>query len=161
MWTLLHTWFPMSGLLKYFKPLSRSTLPDQNGKFSRTAPSNSITVANQEASTILVVAGGNNCKDSAQSIATSSTTRGPYAKFTPKQKATVGNYAVSNGTSATLWHFKTEFPELKWSTVNNWKNAIIKNKRVINRDEESVVVELVGKKRVAMPTRLLRTLHCP
>ena len=39
---------------------------------------------------------------------------------------------------------------MKWSTVNDWKNAIIKHKRVvgINRDEEPVdVVELVGKKR--------------
>ena len=55
---------------------------------------------------------------------------------------------MSNGTSATLRRFKTKFPELKWSTVNDWKNAIIKNKRVINRDEESSdVVELVGKKR--------------
>ena len=39
----------------------------------------------------------------------SSTTRAPYAKFNPKQTTTVGNYAVSNGTSAALQCFKTEF----------------------------------------------------
>ena len=33
-------------------------------------------------------------------------------KFNPKQTATIGNYAVSNGTSVALWRFKTEFPEL-------------------------------------------------
>ena len=97
------------GLFKYFKPLSRSSLPDPNGKLSRTIPSSSIAAANQEVSQILA-AGGDKDPQSA-----SSTTRAPYAKFTPKQKATVGNYAVSNGTSAALWRFKTEFPGLKWS----------------------------------------------
>ena len=89
-------------------------------------------------------------KDPKSASSTTRAVRAPYAKFNPKQKATVGNYAVSNGTSAALRCFKTKFPKLKWSTVNDWKNTIIKHKRVagINRDEEPIdVVELVGKKR--------------
>jgi len=34
-------------------------------------------------------------------------------------KATIANYAVSHGTAAAIKHFKDEFPNLKWSTVNN------------------------------------------
>ena len=98
--------------------------------------SSSIAAANQEVSINLAAAGGNNCKDSAQSIATSSTTRRPYAKFTPKQKAIVGNYAVSNGTSAALW----EFPELKWSTVNDWKSAIIKKELLLSTEMRNPVM---------------------
>ena len=53
------------------------------------------------------------------------------------------------GPSAALSYFKKDFPALKWSTVNNWKNAIIMQKRILaSWDRQTVdVVELVGKKR--------------
>ena len=78
-------------------------------------------------------------------------TRENYAKFTPKQKAAVGNYAVLHGTSAALHHFKTEFPELKCSTANDW---IIKQKKikVSQGQEPAEVAELVGKSRGRPPT---------
>ena len=46
-----------------------------------------------------------------------------------------------------LRHFKTEFPELKWSTINDWKDAIVKQKRfATSRDKEPVdVVELTNR----------------
>ena len=87
---------------KYFKPLSkRSSLPSPNSELSCVIPSSSIATANQEVSKVLPAV-------------SAPVTRGNYAKFTPKQKAAVGNYAVLHGTSAVLRHFKTEFPELKW-----------------------------------------------
>ena len=61
----------------------------------------------------------------AQSVSSGMRARGSYAKFTPKQKATVDNYAVLHGTSAALRHFKTE---LRWLTINDWKDAIVKQK---------------------------------
>ena len=102
----------------YFKPLlKRSSLPSPNGELSHIIPSSSIAAANQEVSKVL-------------SAISAPVTRGNYAKFTPKQKAAVGNYAVLHGTSAALRHFKTEFPELKWYTANYWKNAVIKQKKI-------------------------------
>ena len=54
-----------------------------------------------------------------------------------------------HGPSAALQYFKKDFPALKWSTVNNWKNAIIMQKRIdASWDRQAVdVVELVDKKR--------------
>ena len=40
-------------LFKYFKPVSKSSLPSPNGKLSRTAPSSCIAAANQEVSKLL------------------------------------------------------------------------------------------------------------
>ena len=44
-----------------------------------------------------------------------------------------------HGTSAALHHFKKEFPELKWSTANDWKNAVIKQKMIeASREQKQV-----------------------
>ena len=50
--------------------------------------------------------------------------RGPYKKYTATEKAKIGNYALQNGTTAALRHFRMNFPDLKWTTVNDWKVAI-------------------------------------
>ena len=54
-----------------------------------------------------------------------------------------------HGISTALNHFKKEFPELKWSTANDWKNAVIKQKKInASRGQEPAqVTELVGKNR--------------
>ena len=52
-----------------------------------------------------------------------------------------------HGTSAALRHFKAEYPDLKWSSVNDWKAAIIRKKRVSHVQSDEPVVELVDKKR--------------
>ena len=85
-------------LFKYFKPLSKSSLPSPDGQLSRTVPSSSIAAANQEVLKLLPLP---TVKDSpAQSVSSGTQARGTYTKFTLKQKATVGNYAVLHGTSA-------------------------------------------------------------
>ena len=38
--------------------------------------------------------------------ALSPTQKGTYAILTPKQRATIENYAILHGTSTALWHFK-------------------------------------------------------
>ena len=52
--------------------------------------------------------------------------RGPYKKYTSKERAEVANYATLHGTSAAIRHFKARFPDFKWTTVNDWKEAMIK-----------------------------------
>ena len=41
------------------------------------------------------------------------TKRGPYVKLSSKNKARIGNYAVTHGTSAAIRHLENEFPSLK------------------------------------------------
>ena len=106
----------MMTLYRYFKPTkpsSGSQLPEPDGQLSMTVPSTSIVAANQEVSKVLAT----------EKSASGSEQRGirTYAKYTPKQKATIGNYSILHGTSAALRYFKTKFPDLKWSTVNDWK----------------------------------------
>ena len=130
----------MTGLYKYFKPTkpsSGSQLPEPDGHLSITVPSTSIVAANQEVSKVLAT----------EKSASRSKQRGTYAKYTPKQKATIGNYSILHGTNAALRYFKAEFPDLKWSTVNDWKVAIIRKKRVADVQNDKPVVELVEKKR--------------
>ena len=80
-----------SSLFKYFKPLSKSSLPSPDGQLSRAVPSSSIATANQEVSKLLPLP--RTVKDlPAQSVSSGTRARGTYAKFTPKQKATVGYY---------------------------------------------------------------------
>ena len=133
----------MTGLYKYFKPTkpsSGSQLPEPDGHLSITVPSTSIVAANQEVSKVLAT-------EKSASGSSGSKQRGTYAKYTPKQKATIGNYSILHGTSAALRYFKAEFPDLKWSTVNDWKVAIIRKKRVADVQNDKPVVELVEKKR--------------
>ena len=69
--------------------------------------------------------------------------RGAYQKYALKDKATISNYAVIHGTSATLCHFKNKFPDLKYTTLCEWRKAII----VKTRKDHEVVTELEDKKR--------------
>ena len=48
-----------------------------------------------------------------------------YVKLSSEDKAWIGNYAVTYGTSAAIRHFQTEFPYyLKWTMVNDQKTAM-------------------------------------
>ena len=132
--------FMMTGLYKYFKPTkpsSGSQLPEPDGQLSMIVPSTSIVAMNQEVSKVLPT----------EKSASGSKQLGMYAKYTPKQKAKIGNYSILHGTSAALRYFKAEFPDLKWSTVNDWKVAIIRKKRVVDVQNDEPVVELGEKKR--------------
>ena len=52
---------------------------------------------------------------------------------------------VQHGTSAALRLFKDHFPELKWSTVNDWKKAMVKATK--NSGEDSCSRRKETKKR--------------
>ena len=126
-------------LFKYFKSSSskKVVLPCPNGPLSHEVPSTVISAANKEVEEVMAT-----CTDSVKKK------RGAYQKFTPKQKATIGNYALLNGTSAALRHFIKEFPDLKYTTVCNWRKAVSTQQK---KQHESVT-ELHGKKRGRPPT---------
>ena len=83
---------------------------------AKIVPSSSIQAANEAVQAILpdgtAAAGPKPSKNSKK--------RGTYMKYSPKEKARIGNYAVQHGTSAALRHYNTDFPNLKWTTVNDW-----------------------------------------
>ena len=121
----------MKSLYHYFR--SDSPLPSPNGPLSREVPAGAISEANKEVTKVLKNSEG---QDGVKS-------RGTYQKYTPKDKATIGNYAVMHGTSAALRHFKTKFPDLKYTTVCEWRKAIVAKTR---KDHEAVT-ELAEQKR--------------
>ena len=112
-------------LYNYFKPAS--VLPPPDGPLSKIVPSSSIQAANEAVQAILpdgtAAAGPKPSKNSKK--------RGTCMKYSPKEKARIGNYAVQHGTSAALRHYNKDFPNLKWTTVNDWKEAIIKGARYL------------------------------
>ena len=74
--------------------------------------------------------------------------RGCYQKFTPQQKAIIGNYALINGPSAAVCQYVGEFPGLRYTTVCDWRKEI----SIQQRREHETVTELHGKKRGRPPT---------
>ena len=71
--------------------------------------------------------------------------RGPYKKYTATEKAKIGNYALQNGTTAALRHFRKDYRDLKWTTVNDWKVAI--ERKMKEEKLKGTVMQLEGKKR--------------
>ena len=69
--------------------------------------------------------------------------RGIYQKYSGKDKARIGNYAAVNGMSAAIHHFEKEFPDLKYTTVCEWKNAVA----ALTRKSHETVTTMEEKKR--------------
>ena len=103
----------MKSLYHYFK--SNSPLPSPNGPLSREVPAIAISKANKEVTKVLKDSEG---KDGVKS-------RGTYQKYTSKDKVMIGNYAVMHGTSAAPRHFNNKFPDLKYTTVCEWRKVIV------------------------------------
>jgi tellurite resistance protein len=138
-------------LYNYFKPAS--VLPTPDGPLSKIVPSSSIRAANEAVQAILPAG-------TATKPSKNSKKRGTYQKYSPKEKARIGNYAVQHGTSAALRHYSKDFPDLKWTTVNDWRQAIIQK---IKKDQSKgvkckPVEELEGKKR-GRPSTLSEELN--
>ena len=49
--------------------------------------------------------------------------RGKYTVHTAESRAKIGKYALENGNERARVHFKTQFPNLKESTIRNFKKA--------------------------------------
>ena len=133
-------------LFKFFKVTSSSpqvVLPSPDGPpaLLREVPSTAISAANEEVEKAIVN----------QSEGSITKKRGCYQKFTPQQKAIIGNYALINGPSAAIRQYVREFPGLRYTrytTVCDWRKAI----SIQQRREHDTVTELHGKKRERPPT---------
>ncbi len=75
-------------LWRYFG--KESSLPDPSGLLARSIPKSSILAANSEVRGLL------------NEPNPPTSTRGPYAKFSPKQKAMVGKFAAENGVTVAI-----------------------------------------------------------
>ena len=126
----------MKSLYQYFR--KESPLPSPNGPLSREVPAGAISEANKEVTKVLK---DSEDKDGGKSRGTGS--RGTHQRYTPKDKATIGNYAAMHGTSAALRHFKSKFPDLKYTTICEWRKAIVAK----TRKDHEVVTELEERKR--------------
>jgi len=70
--------------------------------------------------------------------------RGCYQRYDGKQKAAIGNYALIHGTNAALCYYKSQFPNLKYTTICEWKSAVSEEQE---KNSHQPVTELHGKKR--------------
>lgn len=120
-------------LFQFFKASSKSpqvALPSPNGPLSREIPSTAICEANKEVEKTL------KNEDTKK--------RGCYQRYDGKQKAAIGNYALVHGTSVALRHYLSQFPNLKYTTICEWKTAVAGE---LKKDPHQPVMELHGKKR--------------
>ena len=122
-------------LFKYFK--RSSPLPSPSGPLSREIPSTAISAANDEVSKVL------QAQRTTDKIGKEAKQRGSYQKYSDTERATIGNYAQMHGPTAALRHFKTQYPDLKYTTVCEWKKAIDAEQKKTQRP----VMELKSKKR--------------
>ena len=113
-----------------------SVLPSPTGPLSKEVPATAITAANKEVMKCL--------KHSEDEKGVKK--RGTYQKYSGKDKARIGNYAAANGTSAAIHHFEKEFPDLKYTTVCEWKNAVA----ALTRTFHETVTMIEEKKRPSM-----------
>ena len=78
-------------ILRYYKPrfTESSGLPSPSGPFSTTIPPAAIASANQEVEVVL------------NDVAAKSK-RGPYRKYTPRERADIGKFGVKNGLQVAV-----------------------------------------------------------
>ena len=135
-------------LLAYFKKSnpSKAVLPSPTGPLSLQMPSSCIEAANKCVAEELE-------RTSAESV-TKSTKRGTYQKYTPKEKAEISSYAIMHGTTATIRHFKDRFPELKWTTVNDWKKAMMVATKKAAKSGNPMQIDKLEEKKRGRPSLL-------
>ena len=131
-----------NNLFKYFK--REASLPSLSGPLSQKMPSSMIQAANDSVSSVVSTAGdGSDGKK-----------RGPYVKLSSEDKARIANYAVTHGTSAAIRHFQTEFPYLKWTTVNDWKTAMTAKMKQAHSSGKFEPIKLLEGKKTGRPSAL-------
>ena len=83
-----------------------------------------------------------------KSSPSSSQRRGTYTKYTTEQKAQIGKRAAEEGVVSTIRYYAKRYPNLKESSVRDWRNAYtLELKKRRGEGDESAVMELPEKKR--------------
>ena len=131
------TWYVdrAMALCRYFKPLDAGTVPDPSRPLSAHVSPGAI----KDAEAVRYVSQG------------SSKLRGKYAKLTPEQKASIGEYASLHGNQAAIHRFSKQLGvEMKPTSVQTWKGkylAEISRKRKAGETSDLSVKSLPVKKR--------------
>jgi len=81
-----------NNLFNYFKREREFSLPSPSGHLSHTMPSSMIQATNDSVLSVVSTAEENGCHDGKK--------QGPNVKLSSKDKAQIGNYVVTYGTSA-------------------------------------------------------------
>ena len=139
-------------LLAYFKKSkpSKDILPSPTGPLSLTIQSSCIEAANKRVAEELQ----RTSEASAAESGAKSTKRGMYQKYTPQEKAEISSYAAMHGTTAAIRRFKDRFPQLKWTTVNDWKKAMAVATKNAVKSGESVKIDKLEEKKRGRPSIL-------
>ena len=104
-------------MVKYFQPVSRSNLPNPRGQLSLSIPSNAIQAANREVTRVQQSGVSTNSS-------TPSSKRGPYHKYTDKERAEIGKHAYEHGVGSATRKFSRKMGRaLCHSTVQGMKAA--------------------------------------
>lgn len=125
---------------KYFARLPTSqekNLPRPHGSLSLSVPSRAIAAANKEVTRVL------------QQRSTTVKQRGRYNKYSPKERAEIGKYAVQHGILATRTVFSRKLGmKINKSTISCIKTAYEQEKaRKRERDEEDADVPVLPEKK--------------
>ena len=140
-------------LLAYFKKTPKpaiDALPSPTGPLSLKMQSSCIEAANKRVTEELQRTGGASSSESG----TKSTKRGVYQKYTPQEKAEISSYAAMHETTAAIRHYKGRFPQLKWTTVNDWRKAMAVATKKAIRSGEPVKIDRLEEKKRGRPSML-------
>ena len=140
-------------LLAYFKKTPKpaiDALPSPTGPLSLKMQASCIEAANKRVAEELQRTGGASSSESG----TKSTKRGVYQKYTPQEKAEISSYAAMHGTTAAIRHYKGRFPQLKWTTVNDWRKAMAVATKKAIRSGEPVKIDRLEEKKRGRPSML-------
>ena len=128
-----------NSILRYYKPRSAesSGLPSPSGPLSTTIPPAAISSANREVEVVL-------------NDAAAKSKRGPYKKYTPKERADIGKFGAENGVQAAVRKYSRVFRKpVNESTVRQFKRAYLAERARKRRagDDDLTVEALAHRKR--------------
>ena len=66
--------------------------------------------------------------------------RGAYFVYSPEECFNIAKYAVENGTSRTVHHFKRKYPSLNESTVRTFKAKYEREKKAARTEKKKTTV---------------------
>ena len=67
--------------------------------------------------------------------------RGAYFVYSPEECFNIAKYAVENGTSRTVHHFKRKYPSLNESTVRTFKAKYEREKKAARTEKKTTVTK--------------------
>ena len=79
--------------------------------------------------------------------------RGAYFVYSPEERFNIAKYAVENGTSRAVHHFKRKYPSLNESTVRKFKAKYQREKKAVRIEKRQPLQKICSQLR-GRPTML-------